>query len=349
VRSPPISSPFLAASLISPDKLGQPDLSLISRCDDGGPGASYSFCSLGSDCTDCDPRDTGVSATLRIELGEPKLLGFYNLTTASGQPGRDPTSWSLSCQVGNENMTILSVVEDATPPAERGANYATFSVLPSPPLLPPSPPSPPAPPSVPPPAVPPPAAPCDRMTVTTRTTSYASEQTWKIDGSKEIVSGTLSNSETTTMEVCLEPHGHTITLMDSWGDGWSPGSWVKIETLAGETVVPENGLASGSEQTISFWVGPAPQAPPVSPPEPPAYPAHELVYVAALKSWDDAKTHCETSLDEGVGELVPIHTHEENELVLALCQDDCWIGLQNDTSARHAACAPLRSPPNTRV
>ena len=133
------------------------------------------------------------------------------------------------------------------------------------------------------------------------------------------------------------------------GDGWSPGSWVKIETLPGETVVPENGLASGSEQTISFWVGPAPQAPPVSPPEPPAYPAHELVYVAALKSWDDAKTHCETSLDEGVGELVSIHTHEENELVLALCQDDCWIGLQNDTSARHAACAPLRSPPNTRV
>lgn len=31
-------------------------------CDDGGPGSKYSMCALGTDCSDCGPRDSGGSA-----------------------------------------------------------------------------------------------------------------------------------------------------------------------------------------------------------------------------------------------------------------------------------------------
>ena len=56
-----------------------------------------------------------------------------------------------------------------------------------------------------------------------------------------------------------------------------------------------------------------------------------------MKSWDDAKTHCETELDEGAGSLVPIHSPEENALVLGKCQSQCWIGLHLPDAADGAA------------
>ena len=36
--------------------IGQPDYASDGYCDDGGPGADYSDCDLGTDCADCGPR-----------------------------------------------------------------------------------------------------------------------------------------------------------------------------------------------------------------------------------------------------------------------------------------------------
>jgi len=201
-------------------------------------------------------------------------------------------------------------------------------VLPSPPALPPMPPQAPSPPSPPPPASPPPLTPCTEMTVTTQTTAWGSEQSWTIDGSKTYESGALNSDQYTTMEICLEDNAHTITLVDSWGDGWSSNSYVKIDTLAGEVVLPATDIAAGASLVVNFWVGPAPQAPPTSPPEPPAYPRGELIYVEAPMDYDSAQAFCEATHG---GSLVSIHTQEENDLVLELCtgMDNCWIGLHD--------------------
>jgi hypothetical protein len=306
-------------------------------CDDGGPGAEYNLCGLGTDCSDCGPRGGGgVGATLHFEFDTAMPdheLASYTLTTANDLPGRDPTSWSLSCAFGEGNMTLLSVVEGMTPPTDRFTDYEMISLMPSPPGAPPMPPQEPSPPMSPPPPPPSPAAPCTPLTMTTVTTIWANEQTWTIDGT--ISAGPWDNDNTATDEACLEPGAHTIVLYDSWGDGWSAGSSVTIvETQSGATVIVAELEAGTSTGTFPFWVGDAPAAPPTPPPEPPAYPADQLHYVATSMTWSEAEAHCVAEFD---GHLASIHTPEENLLVLDLCDDwtgsategRCWIGFND--------------------
>ena len=55
-------------------------------CDDGGPGADFSLCALGSDCTDCGPRTGGGSVCANT------CLFSYDGECDDGGPG---ASWAL--------------------------------------------------------------------------------------------------------------------------------------------------------------------------------------------------------------------------------------------------------------
>ena len=82
------------------------------------------------------------------------------------------------------------------------------------------------------------------------------------------------NEPSAVWPVCLDPGAHTLTLKDSFGDGWSGGSYVTItDTWTNKVVVDQVTLDTGTETTIDFWWGPAPSAPPPSPPG--TLPKHE--------------------------------------------------------------------------
>jgi hypothetical protein len=133
-----------------------------------------------------------------------------------------------------------------------------------------------------PPYAPPPASPCpNRLTVTTdANVNTFGEQFWVIDGSQYIESGFIASYTVTTMEVCLETGAHTIKLVDTYGDGWTEGSYVSIvETASGLPVLGEMTLASGYEVTYQFWVGPTPMHPPSPPRDPPGVIKHETCHL----------------------------------------------------------------------
>jgi hypothetical protein len=66
-------------------------------CSDGGPGAEYSSCDFGTDCTDCGARNY-TAPTLTIDFVGRHVVHTYELTTAEDEPDRDPTSWTLACR-----------------------------------------------------------------------------------------------------------------------------------------------------------------------------------------------------------------------------------------------------------
>ena len=240
-------------------------------CADGGPGSEYSWydaCEYGTDCSDCGPRgEGGAGATLTVEFQGHHSIHSYKLTTADDFPERDPTNWTLECVDRVGNVTVVDVVDGAVPPTERHTDYETFSLFPLPPSPPPMPPKEPLPPITPPPTAPPPSVPCHDVTVSTVTTTWGTEQTWIIDGSKMIESGALSSGTslsplTTTTTACLGPGPHTIALYDSFGDGWSPGSYVTIEDVATRTEIrPQVSATGGGPEAYGFWVGPTPMTP----------------------------------------------------------------------------------------
>jgi hypothetical protein len=82
------------------------------------------------------------------------------------------------------------------------------------------------------------------------------------------------------MEICLQSGMHTIKLVDTYGDGWTEGSYVSIvETESGLPVLGEVTLASGYEVTYQFWVGEAPLHPPSPPRDPPGVVKHETCHL----------------------------------------------------------------------
>ena len=208
-------------------------------------------------------------ATLNIEFDSSQVVGSYTLTTADDHPERDPTSWTLSCVDVSGTSSQVSVVDDVVPPEERKTVYGLQRMSSHPPLPPPTPPSPPTPPLPPPPPPPPPGAPCWDVTVTTVTTSFASEQSWFIDsGSKYVHSPEFDNSDTHVQSACLEMGSHTITLLDSFSDGWSDGSKVTIvDALTGYVLLDASTLEDGGSRSATFEVvGFYPPAPPKTPP-----------------------------------------------------------------------------------
>eukprot|EP00900_Chrysochromulina_parva_P004319 jgi/Chrpa1/13889/Chrysochromulina_OHIO_Genome00024570-RA len=78
------------------------------ECDDGGPGAEYSDCSLGTDCTDCGPRRwTIVSGSLYCSVSSDGLC----ITDGSGNYG-DGESCTMQAQV---SMTITATEFNTEP------------------------------------------------------------------------------------------------------------------------------------------------------------------------------------------------------------------------------------------
>ena len=117
-------------------------------CSNGGPGAEYSSCDFGTDCTDCGARNY-TAPTLTIDFVGRHVVHTYELTTADDEPDRDPTSWTLACVEPDGSHSEVSVVDGVVPPTDRYTNYGATSLFPFPPSPPPAPPAPP-PPSLPP-------------------------------------------------------------------------------------------------------------------------------------------------------------------------------------------------------
>ena len=65
---------------------------------------------------------------------------------------------------------------------------------------------------------------CTHLIVTTVTVADASEVSWVIDlhqaGSQTISSDPFASYDTVQKEICVEAGTHSITLVDSFGDGW---------------------------------------------------------------------------------------------------------------------------------
>ena len=74
---------------------------------------------------------------------------------------------------------------------------------------------------------------------------------------------------------------HTISLVDSYGDGWSTGSYVTITGSDGYNFLPETSLPDGGPsdgygpEETSFFVGQLPSSPPAPPTFPPGNVLHE--------------------------------------------------------------------------
>ena len=114
---------------------------------------------------------------------------------------------------------------------------------------------------------------CTHLIVTTVTVADASEVSWVIDlhqaGSQTISSDPFASYDTVQKEICVEAGTHSITLVDSFGDGWitysGDQSTVQIDYRGGGSVLPQTTLSMGSEQVVTFDVSPQPAAPPLPP------------------------------------------------------------------------------------
>ena len=202
--------------------------------------------------------------------------------TANDYPERDPTNWTLSCVDRDGALSVMSEVDGVVPPTERQMIYGQTYFIDSPPSPPPTPPQMPSPPSPPPPSAPPPGSPCVPVTITVVTTNWASEQSWTMGNGVQTLSGSgYTNYNTETTDACMENGPWTIQLFDTWGDGWSTNSYVEIDHEG--TVIGTFGCGNGADDfctgslgsVMSFWVGPAPSAPPAAPSYPPGITKHE--------------------------------------------------------------------------
>ena len=140
---------------------------------------------------------------------------------------------------------------------------------------------------------------CVSLKITTTTARWSKEQAWRIDDGSQGKNWTGSSTDSDdfacigsigaqlceqpplTKEFCLGIGNHSITLTDSWGDGWENGSHVKIERvdnggpdpLPMVTLPPTDGARFGTDRTETFYVSlSSPPSPPPSPPSPPPSP-----------------------------------------------------------------------------
>ena len=95
---------------------------------------------------------------------------------------------------------------------------------------------------------------------TKKSMTWASEESFKIyDGSTLLqTSPTFENSATREIESCLTAstnNQYTLTLLDSYGDSWTSGSWLKIEGKHGNAVFKNYLTAKSSESyTLSLYM-----------------------------------------------------------------------------------------------
>ena len=142
-------------------------------CDDGGPGTEFSYCALGTDCTDCGPR-AGPSCydaerTTFVDLVGTRLTCSQLVPMCNDAThGADvrlqcPVSCGLSLPCSPPPAPPYPPPQPPSPPQPPPPPPLPTQPLPggppSPPPLPPSPPPPPSPPSPPSPPPPPPPPP----------------------------------------------------------------------------------------------------------------------------------------------------------------------------------------------
>ena len=110
-----------------------------------------------------------------------------------------------------------------------------------------------------------PSSPCSTVTVTLNTLTWGSEISWDIDGSITS-SQTYGNNNAYTQSVCLSPGSHTLTCIDSYGDGWHGGS-ISITGAAGVSYLQGAcaSFSSGSSMTATFAIGGSGPSPSPSP------------------------------------------------------------------------------------
>jgi len=176
---------------------------------------------------------------------------------------------------------------------------------------------------------------CTHLIVTTVTGMlYAYEQSWLIEaGSQILESEFLADDATVETVICVEAGTHSITLLDSFADGWSSGSSVKIDYRGGGSVLAQTTLPGasfssnttdlGDELVVTFDVLPQPAAPPApppppgQPPNPPGVKSHETCHLeirGVRGGGDDAtvgKTMmqlAEVTIYDPTGEPLPVLT-----------------------------------------
>ena len=245
-------------------------------CDDGGPGADYALCDLGSDCADCGLRPiqqpspaappptplvhSEISVTNDAYNGEVSwalTCDGLSAPITGGAPHLDGTTWSaplgsctlhLSDSYGDgwqgATWTAPGWTDQSYSLASGSNDTVSFFVSyqsPSPPPLPRPPPQPP----------PQPLAPSFPSEINVTNDVYNSEVTWRLtcDGLSTPITGGAPHSE-----MYAVPSGRcTLILMDGYGDGWQGATW----TAPGWTEQSYT-LAQGSGSNVTFYVGPLP-------------------------------------------------------------------------------------------
>ena len=86
------------------------------------------------------------------------------------------------------------------------------------------------------------------MDVVVTTASWGSENGLAIDGAEIAAQGSMGSNQEYTYTVCLADGEHTLTQIDSFGDGWHGG----YVTIGG---VVYDGFSSGTSMSFTFSVG----------------------------------------------------------------------------------------------
>eukprot|EP00964_Phaeocystis_antarctica_P051904 scaffold30332_cov30-Phaeocystis_antarctica.AAC.1 len=69
-----------------------------------------------------------ILTKLTIALTSPAAVVAYDIRTANDFPGRDPTSWTFSCDLEDGTNTVLDAVTGYDPPNARFTRYGSFAV-----------------------------------------------------------------------------------------------------------------------------------------------------------------------------------------------------------------------------
>lgn len=121
---------------------------------------------------------------------------------------------------------------------------------------------------------------CEPVEITLNTQTWASEITWELSGPDGVVAvqsdpvGSYSNYQHYTKHACLPLGMVTLSMHDSFGDGWNGGT-LDITAPSGASFIHGASIGSGSTAASHFDVAlpvPLPPSPPPTPPSPPPSP-----------------------------------------------------------------------------
>ena len=89
--------------------------------------------------------------------------------------------------------------------------------------------------------------------ITKKTGSFSSEESFRIYSGSTVVytSPSFTDSDEREIEVCLSAstnHQYTLEMIDSYGDSWADGAWIKFESINGN-VMYKGMMTEGRTQT----------------------------------------------------------------------------------------------------